>query len=426
MSGAPADPGTATLAETTVRTIDLPPGWVEITDYREALEVFRSPKVGANRSSPADERFRAGTAIRIDGVEHRDRRRAMNQLLKRNGHAWFRERALHPAVNSNLEALLRDRDHDGTVRADLVPFGFRLHAQMAATLAGIDAVDTTDAADELLALTSAVGTAAAQTNVEALYVDVPPDDSVLAAGEAAKAQYEERFFRPSLERRRRLLEDVEDGRLAEDDLPKDLLMLVAARVDPRWSDESLALRETLLVMRATVGSSTQAMLRVIDEVWRWLEEHPEDRPLLADEEFLMGAVNDALRLYPSQPGFARYALEDLTLSSGRHINKGEHLVIRAGVAARDTSVFGPDADRFNPRRQGAPGTYAFGLSFASGPHMCFGLPLVMGADGVDGSLFYILKRLYAAGMQPDPGREPSRVSGIAAFRFASYPAVFAG
>src|SRR5580700_7811849 len=109
-------PGNAGLAATTVRTIDLPPGWVEITDWREALEVFRSPKVGANRSSADDERFRAGTAIRIDGVEHRDRRRAMNQLLKQNGHAWFREQALHPAVGRNLEALLRSRDVDGIVR----------------------------------------------------------------------------------------------------------------------------------------------------------------------------------------------------------------------------------------------------------------------------------------------------------------------
>lgn len=414
------------MAETTVRAIDLPPGWVEITDYREALEVFRSPKVGANRSSAADERFRAGTAIRIDGVEHRDRRRAMNHLLKRNGHAWFRERALHPAVARNLEALLRDRGADGTVRADLVPFGFRLHVQMAATLAGVDGVDSEAAADELLAISTAVGTAAAQTNVEALYVDVRPEDSVLDAGDAAKAKYEERFFRPSLERRQRLLADVEDGRLAEDDLPKDLMTLIAARVDPRWSDDGLAIRETLLVMRATVGSSTQAMVRVIDEVWRWLDEHPEDRPLLADDEFLMGAVNDALRLYPSQPGFARYALEDLTLSSGREIKQGEHLVIRAGIAARDASVFGPDADRFNPRRPTAPGTYAFGLSFASGPHMCFGLPLVMGAEGIDGSLFYILKRLFAAGMQPDRERQAARVPGIAAFRFASYPVLFAG
>ncbi len=388
--------------------------------------MYRSPKVGANRSSPADERFRAGTAIRIDGAEHRDRRRAMNNLLKRNGHAWFRERALHPAVNRNLEALLRDRDATGTVRADLVPFGFRLHVQMAATLAGVDGVDSEAGADELLRISSAVGTAAAQTNVEALYVDVRPEDSVLAAGDAARARYEERFFRPSLQRRRRLLEDVEAGRLAEQDLPKDLMTLIAGRVDPRWSDEGLAIRETLLVMRATVGSSTQAMLRVIDEVWRWLEQHPDDRPLLADDAFLMGAINDALRLYPSQPGFARYALDDLTLSSGRRIKKGEHIVIRAGIAARDASVFGPDSDRFNPRRPTAPGTYAFGLSFASGPHMCFGLPLVMGADGIDGSLFYILKRLYAAGLQPDPDREPSRVKGIAAFRFASYPVIFAG
>jgi cytochrome P450 len=419
-------PGNAGLAATTVRTIDLPPGWVEITDWREALEVFRSPKVGANRSSADDERFRAGTAIRIDGVEHRDRRRAMNQLLKRNGHAWFREQALHPAVGRNLEALLRSRDVDGIVRADLVPFGFRLHVQMAATLAGIDGIDTEEAADELLAISSAVGTAAAQTNVEALYVDVTPEDAVLGAGLAAMADYEERFFRPSLERRRHLLADVDAGRLAEDDLPKDLLTLVAGLVDPRWSDEGLAIRETLLVMRATVGSSTQAMLRVIDEVWRWLDEHPGDRRHLSDDVFLMGAVNDALRLYPSQPGFARYALEDLTLSTGREIKKGEHLVIRAGIAARDASVFGPDAERFNPRRPTAPGAYAFGLSFASGPHMCFGLPLVMGAEGIDGSLFYTLKQLYAAGMRPDPARRSTRVKGIAAFRFASYPAIFAG
>ena len=46
----------------------LPDGWIEITDYREALEVYRSPAIGANPGSETDEKeFRGGTVIRIDG-----------------------------------------------------------------------------------------------------------------------------------------------------------------------------------------------------------------------------------------------------------------------------------------------------------------------------------------------------------------------
>jgi cytochrome P450 len=116
--------------------------------------------------------------------------------------------------------------------------------------------------------------------------------------------------------------------------------------------------------------------------------------------------------------------KDVTLSSGRRLEAGQMIAIRAGEAARDPSIFGEDADRFNPRRQVVPGVYPFGLAFASGRHMCFGLPLVVGSGGVDGMLVHTLKALYGAGMRADSEREPRLVDGLAQDRFDSFPVAF--
>jgi cytochrome P450 len=202
------------------------------------------------------------------------------------------------------------------------------------------------------------------------------------------------------------------------------MTLIAAHADPSWVDDGVALREIMLVIRAVVSSSTQAMLWTVEDLKTWVRHHPEDAELLTDDEFLAGAVNDSLRLHPANPGFIRVALEDVTLTTGRRLGAGQMIAIRAGEAARDRTMFGEDADRFNPRRQVGAGVYPYGLAFASGRHMCFGLPLVLGSGGVDGMLVYTLKALYAAGMRPDPERAPQLVDGLAQERFGSYPVLF--
>ena len=402
----------------------LPDGWIEITDYREALEVYRSPAIGANPGSETDEKeFRGGTVIRIDGPEHHTRRRVMNQLLKRDGHAWFRETALHPAVRRNLDSLLGRAGPDGAVRTDLLSFGNRLNIELAAAVAGVDGAEDEQTAQALLRINQVIALAASQTNLEILYGI--PKEGFLEPALEARREFQERFFNPSLERRRRLLEDVAADRRPESDLPQDVMTLIAAHADPNWVDDGVAVREILLVMRAVVSSSTQAMLWTVQDLNTWLPEHPEDEALLTDDAFLIGAINDSLRFHPASPGFIRVALDNVTLSTGRRLERGQMIAIRAHEAARDPTLFGEDADRFNPRRQVGPGVYPYGLAFASGRHMCFGLPLVVGNRGMDGMLVHTLKALYGAGMRPDPERQPTLVEGLAQERFESYPVVFA-
>ncbi|HEY1518007.1 MAG TPA: cytochrome P450 [Solirubrobacteraceae bacterium] len=402
----------------------LPDGWIEITDYREALEVYRSPAMGANPGSETDEKqFRGGTVIRLDGPAHHARRRVMNQLLKRDGHAWFRETALHPAVRRNLDALLETRGPDGAVRTDLLPFGNRLNIELAAAVAGVDGAEDGETARTLLQINQVIALAASQTNLELLYGI--PKDGFLEPALEARREFEEQFFDPSLARRQRLLEEVAAGRRAESDLPQDVMTLIAAHADPNWIEDGVAVREILLVMRAVVSSSTQAMLWTVEDLKAWTAEHAEDEALLTDDAFLNGAVNDSLRFHPANPGFIRVALENVTLTTGRRLERGQMVAIRAEEAARDRTLFGADADRFNPRRQVGPGVYPYGLAFASGRHMCFGLPLVIGNRGMDGMLVYTLKALYRAGMRPDPERRSTLVEGLAQERFESYPVIFA-
>ena len=75
-------------------------------------------------------------------------------------------------------------------------------------------------------------------------------------------------------------------------------------------------------------------------------------------------------------------------------------------ADRDVSVFGGDADIFDPHRyQRLPQRVKhFGVAFGGGAHVCLGRPLVMGRDtGVDseGFQYLTLRRLLDAGVEPD-------------------------
>jgi hypothetical protein len=79
------------------------------------------------------------------------------------------------------------------------------------------------------------------------------------------------------------------------------------------------------------------------------------------------------------------------------------------LTGRDTSVYGPDANHFNPRRKAPEGFYPFGLAFGSGDHMCQGLPIVLGVEGIDGTLLLVLQTLYASGLSRDRMRAPSKV-----------------
>lgn len=196
-----------------------------ITSYGAAVEALRSPNV-VRPFDPASLPFRGRTVLGLDGPEHTTRRRALNQLLRRDGHRWFREQVLYRTVERNLAAVLAAAE-DGLARADLVEFGGRTFLQLAAALAGLTGAATGEGADELFGLLVAVQ--------QAVGADLYPAEErtqLTARGLATKEALRERFFLPALREHAALAAQADAGELDPAALPHDLLTLVV-RPTPR-------------------------------------------------------------------------------------------------------------------------------------------------------------------------------------------------
>jgi hypothetical protein len=236
-------------------------------------------------------------------------------------------------------------------------------------------------------------------------------------GLAAKARFREAYFDPAF--------DACPYRPG-DDVPMtqhDLMSLLAAQLDRHWADRDLCVKETFTsIFAAGVGTSSTMMTNSIDELSRWLPEHPDQGHRILDLAFLGRVLQETLRLHPIFPAFGRVALEDVTLSTGRTIRAGQWVAAFPGPSNRDRSVFGPDADLFNPDRELPPNVQRYGTGFGAGSHQCLGLRVVLGNDGV-GSHAHALRLLLAAGVRRDPDRTP-RKEPSERDTWERYPVVF--
>jgi cytochrome P450 len=386
--------------------LDLPDNWIEIHEYRPAVEVLRNRTASANTGGASDACFRAGILLRSDPPVHTQRRKIMNRLMRRDGHRWFRDEVLYPTVEQRLDALTRGVTADAPVEIDLVDFGTYINLDFAAALIGLTRARTPEGAKELLEIHYATFVASVDAFQELRLKTL--DQEAIDAGLAAVGRYRERFFDPAYADHEELVRKVETGEMAEEDLPHDLLTLLVAHADPAWADKDLAVRESTALMRAAIHTSTQTLCSALEFLDGWFAEHPEDFELRFTPEFLLRAMHETLRINTVIPAFIRRATEEITLSDGRVIPAGTHILLRTGVASRDPSVFGEDADRFNPRREVPTGVYPYGLAFNTGTHMCYGIPMVLGSYGTDGSLVHLLRELYRAGATLDPQRPPKK------------------
>jgi len=305
-------------------------------------------------------------------------------------------------------------------RADVVTFGMRVFLQLAAAMAGLTAARTPEGAEELLEILGHVQ--------EALGVHLyPPEEqaALTARGLVAKASLRDRFYAPALAEHGELVARVEAGELDAGELPHDLLSLVAAHADPAFADADLGLREVIQTLVAGTETSVTTLAHAVHDLRAWFDLHPADYPLRSDPDFLVGAVNETLRLHPVTPVLPRIAISDLELPGGDRVAAGSRLAVDPAAANTDPAAFGADAHVYDPRRQVPKGVYAYGLAFGSGPHMCWGLQLVLGNTGTDGSLVHVLERLYRAGMEPDLDRLPRR-DRVARVGVAQAPVVFRG
>jgi len=407
---------------------------VEVTSYSEVVEALRASTKLAVVMDQESEPIRGGTVLRVDGAPHTTRRRLLNRLVFREGHTRLRESVLRPGLERDLTLLLARPDPDGLVRADLVVLATRVLVELVAAMIGLDEARTPAGLDALVRLHGElVAFPRLQTQLRAAAPPLPDGDAGLRRAidrhETAKREFVDRFYRPAIEARRALAARHEAGDFTDAELPQDFLMLVAAHDEPRFDDEpDLAVRHAIVdLLHAGTGTTVGALARAIDELHRYFRDHPDERPLGTDPAFLTGVVNETLRLHSANPAEIRRAVVDITLGGGTRIRAGQFVALRTGYANRDRAVFGEDAERFDPRRQIPAAIYPYGVAFGSGPHMCYGLPLVMGNEGTDGNLVALVKRLHEAGVRPDPERPARNRPAIAHADLKtvdSYPVVF--
>ncbi len=380
-----------------------------MSGYDEVMEVLRSSKL---RPEPSieNEDISGDVLTTIYGSEHTTRRRIMNRLVRPASLEHYRDELLVPALLRQLRELRANPDPDGAYRANLVEFTRLPFVHFAAALAGFD-LSQPWRVHELLALVNAMGDL---HRVKWFTGDHAP---IVQQGLAAKARFKDAYFGPAIA-----------GcpyRPGAEVPPEehDLISLLAAQVDPHWSDLDLAAREAFTsVFAAGVNSSSTMMTNSLDEIAEWLPNHPDQAAQLDDLEFLARVIQETLRLHPTPPAFGRIALEDVTLSDGRVIPEGQWISLLPMAANRDPRVFGPNPDEFDPDRVLPPTVARYGTSFGGGSHQCLGLRVVLGNDGV-GSHAHVLRIMLRAGVQRDLERPATREPSERG-HWETYPVVF--
>lgn len=394
----------------------------QLTDHEEIAEVLRSRQFlqGAYETSGGD--FMGGTLSAIDGEPHLARRRVLAQLFSDEAVAQYMASHVRPAIELSLGELARQpSDAQGRVHCDLVQLSERCHYRVGAALTGIDGLAEGGAADRFIAQV--------QGFASGLTLDWTREDpaAVTRRAQAAREAFRQEFFAPSLQRRR----DALAAGTPRADLPQDALMLMVAHRGEAWpQDEDSLLREACLLLTASTQSASSALLHFFARLEDWFARRPDDRTALAeDPQFLRRAALESFRLTTGAPARIRRATADVRLASGREIRAGERVALLMVASNEDPARFGAHADTFDPRREVAAGVPPWGHAFAGGAHMCLGRPLmtgsrVAGRTDVDGIMVAITRRLYAAGIRPDPLRPPVREDTTFYDVYRSLPVVF--
>jgi cytochrome P450 len=158
---------------------------------------------------------------------------------------------------------------------------------------------------------------------------------------------------------------------------------VASKVDDRADDYASALLAihdedpdalsheeiaSILFSLSFAGHETTNYL-IGNLIRRLLEERSRWEEVVADPELIAGAVDETLRFDTSVPVWRRVTTRPVTLG-GVELPEGAKLFLWLASTGRDPDVF-PEPDRFDPRRENARHSLAFG----KGIHYCAGASL---------------------------------------------------
>ena len=393
-------------------TTDIPV--VTISTYEEAKDTYRQKDL-RQALYDAGEVIMGDVLVNLHGAEHRDRRRLENRLFRRETFELYEQTLFPPVIAETITP------HVAAGRAELVDLGHQMMMNLAASTAGVDRplgtpAETHRLYDYLMRFIEGATLAHFTGDKDAKRAEV--------AGKLS--EFDEEFVKPSLARRKALLD-------AGHELPKDVMSILLANEDQLHLPHDVLVREVAFYLLAGAHTSATAFTRVAHNIFKWLDAHPEDVVLVrTDRSFVQRCTHETIRLQPSSPVAMRWALADIELKSGRKIAQGSKVVIDLLAVNRDQTVFGSDADDFNPHRVTPDGVSQYGLSFGSGMHACIGQDLAAGLTAVNsvdaehtfGLVPCAVQALFDHGARPDPNDPPVMDESTTRPYFGKYPVLF--
>jgi len=403
---------------------------IELTDYQACEHALRN---NALRQALYDEAeiVMDRVLVTLHGEDHRRRRLAEMRVFRRDFFRQYEQRVIPGIVDRVLA------EYPTGAPADIVEIGYRCMVYLAIAFAGIDRQDGSRAElDTLVRMLRLFGVSA--TLGQAIERD---KEAARQEVRASVAQFDQRFFTPSVERRQQLITSFKSGEIVEDDLPMDVLTVLLRDSEGLQLDRDMLLRETAFYFLAGAHTSVHSLGHVVHHLLTWSNDHPQTRARLeASPALVQRFVHESFRLNPASPIAARIALEPTQFLDGQHADAGDRVVISLRAANRSVERFGPDATEFNPFRQLPRGVGETGLTFGSGMHACLGKALAAGMlsstqAGVEqdqeqeqgrqlGMVTYIGHRLLTRGVERDPGREARLDKAVARETWAVYPVCF--
>ena len=365
----------------------------------------------------------ADVLLVLHGAQHRARRGLELRVFRRDFFRYY-EHEVFPATLAQSMAAYAARGH-----ADLMELGYGITMNLTADFAGVDRPrGDAEETSRLLRLTATFSEGAT------LVHSTRDKEVVRAEVRAALQEFDATFYRPSMLRRRDLLAQFAAGTITEDDLPRDVLTVLLRNEDKVEIAPDLMMREIAFYLQAGSHSTANATTHAFHDVVTWCAAHPDDaRRVRTDPLFLQRCVHESLRLHPASPVAERRPVCPMHLTSGAPATPDDRVVIEMAQANRDTSVFGPDADIFNPHRVLPEGIPPWGLTFGTGVHTCLGRDLDGGLQAREdtdpathqyGIVPLLVKALLDRNARPDPARPPSRSSHTERPNWGCYPILF--
>ncbi len=377
---------------------------VTVSTYEQAREAYRRKDLRQALYDEGDV-VMADVLVNLHGDDHRARRRLENRLFRKDTHARYERELFPPIVGETLAP------HIERGSAELVSLSHEMMMNLAAYTAGVDRPLRTP--DETMHLYSYM-----MLFIEGATLAHYTGDREAKRAEVADAlaRFDVEFLTPSIRRRQALLAEVAAGELEESGLPRDVLTTLLRNDDDLHLPDDVVLRETCFFLLAGAHTSATAFVRTLHNVFEMARERPADHErALSDMAFLQRCVHETVRLQPSSPTAMRWADDDVELSGDVRVPAGGRLVIDLMAVNRDPSVFGADADAFDPTRELPRGVAPWGLSFGLGMHACIGQDLAAGIDAMGdepgpdhlfGLVPVAVRSVLDAGGRPDPDDPP--------------------